>query len=372
MKISITTKLQILGLLVCLFSLSSLKAQVSIVSAGVNSYNITPRSLCDVSIMNPQQDVQVVLEARLLNSANEVLLKINSAPFFLHNGLNSTATMNISLNLTEYGGTNQANYVKTSHTLPSGKFNYCCTVQVVGLEDGDDYCQELESDMSSFLLLVNPSDKDTVDTPYPNLVWNHSEPFNILASGEYYKIVVVELTPDQTPEVGLSVNVPVFSKNFLKDHTVPYPFDAKSLVQNKRYGWQIQLVSNGIITNKSESWEFYLRPPREKKENKYATLKKTLDGGFYTAESNMLFFKFEEAYSSFDPVACYIMDSKRQLVKAKVATDGATNNAPINLKSTGYNRFEINLNDLDVSTGYYTLQIKNEKGETFLLKFYVQ
>jgi hypothetical protein len=375
MRNSVKTKItfRLVTLLACLFLPFTSISQVSIVNASINSYNITPRSLCEVSIMNTQQDVQVVLDAKVLNSAGEILLGVKSSPFYLHNGMNSTATMNIPISSMEYGGSNQANYIRTSHTLPSGKFNYCCTVSVLGgFEESDDYCVELESDLSSFLLLVNPADRDTVDTPYPNLIWNHSEPFSILASGEYYRMVVVELLPGQSPEAGINVNLPQFTKNFLTDHSVPYPFDAKGLVVNKRYGWQVQLVSNGIITNKSEAWEFCLRPPKEVKVNKYAALKKTLDGGFYTAESNKLFFKFDEQYASFNPVSCFILDSKRQLVKAKVLKDDGEKNATINLKSNGYNRFEINLDELDVSTGYYVLQIKNEKNETFLLKFYVK
>jgi hypothetical protein len=211
-----------------------------------------------------------------------------------------------------------------------------------------------------------------VDTPTPNLIWNHSEPFNILASGEYYRVVVVELSSDQTPEAGILVNIPIFTQNYLKDHDVPYPFNAKALHPGVRYGWQVQLVTNGVITNKSEAWEFCLRPPKVIRENRYATVKKTLDGGFYTAESNKLFFKFDEQYAAFKPVACYIYDAGRQLVKAKVNAESNTNEATgINLKGNGYNRFEIDLDDLDVSTGYYTLQIKNEKGELFILKFYV-
>src|ERR1035437_1637512 len=350
-----------------IFLSAKTNAQVSIVSASVNYYNITPRSMCEVSIMNTHQNVQAILEAKLFNSSNELLMDIKTSPFNLHNGLNSTSTLNLLISNTEYGSSNQSNYVKISHILPSGKFNYCCVITVINTDETDEYCLELESDLSSFLLLIDPADKDTIDTPNPDLVWNHSEPFNLLASGEYYRMVVAELTPDQTPEAGISVNIPVMLKNYLHDHNVLYPFEAKTLQPGKRYGWQVQLVTNGVITNKSEAWEFNLKIPKNFKDNKYSILKQTLDGSFYTIENNKLFFRFDESYIS-DVLHCEIYNSKMQPIKAMATNEDKKGSETI-LKTSGYNRFEVDLNEIDVSSGFYLLEVKNTKNEKFILRF---
>ena len=164
-------------------------------------------------------------------------------------------------------------------------------------------------------------------------------------------------------------------KNHLKRHEVQYPVEANMLQAGKRYGWQVQKLSNDVIINKSEAWEFIIEPERIIKQNKYAVMKKTVDGGFYTAENNKLFFRFEEEYNTSKDVKCVIYDSKMQTVKPKVKNDNEQtggNSSSISMKNNGYNSFEINIDELDINTGYHTLEVKNEKGETFLLKFYVQ
>lgn len=229
---------------------------------------------------------------------------------------------------------------------------------------------EPESGLSSFLMLVFPADKDTIDTPNPNLIWNHSEPFNRLISGEYYRMIVVELNHEQTAESGLSINIPVMVKNNLRDHNVLYPFNAKTLEAGKRYGWQVQLVTNEVITNKSEAWEFTMNIPRNSKDNKYATLKKNLDGSFYTVENNKLFFRFNESYSS-NILNCKIYDSKMQPVKPK-ATNENKKGQEVFLKTSGYNCFEIDIDEMNISSGFYLLEVQNEKGEKFILRFLVR
>ncbi len=354
----------------CLVLMQSLSAQVSIVSASVIPYNVTPRALGDICILNTRQNLLCTLQAQLFNSAGEVLMAIKSTPFVIHNGMNLTATLGMNIASIEYGSSSQATYVKTNHILPSGQFKYCCALTINAIDDVQEYCTELESDMSSYLVLVSPENKDTIDTPNPDLVWNHSEPFSMLATGEYFRMVVVQLTPDQTADMGVSVNVPIMMANNLLTHSVLYPFSAQILVPGQRYGWQVQQLTNGVITNKSEAWEFTLRVPTQLLDNKYAKLRNKLDGGFYTTVNNKVFFRFDEPYAS-NVLAFTIFDSKMQQVKTK-ASNQANPVAASGLKNKGYNCFEVDLNGYDISSGYYTMEVKNEKNEKQMLRFFVQ
>ena len=175
----------------------TLQAQITILNTNINSYNITPQSICQVNVMNYAQEVKVSLEARITNSAGESILNAESQPFILRKGMNNISGYNLSISSSEFGHNNQANYSKNSHTLPSGKYNYCCVIKSLTTEASDDYCEDIEADLSSFLLLISPADKDTIETPNPMLIWTHSEPFNLLAHNEYFKIILVELMNDQ-------------------------------------------------------------------------------------------------------------------------------------------------------------------------------
>lgn len=348
------------------------EAQVSILNTNLNSLNVTPESMCQVNIMNgTTSEMQVTLEAKLLNSVGENILTVKTNPFDLVTGMNNGFQLSYTIQSSIYSGSGQAQYIRTTHTLPSGNFKYC--VSVVSLEGGDDYCEDMVSDISSFLNLVYPYDKDTIDTQYPLLTWAHSEPFNILATGEYFRMIVVELGSDQSAEAGILANNPVYYKNYLATHQQQYPFDAKELEDGKRYGWQVQKISNGTVIDKTESWEFTLRKTTLKPDNKYATLKKKHDGTFYIAENDKIYFRFEESYVSGE-LKCRILDEKRNEIKPEVTNEKSVQvkEGEVNIKSAGANYYQIDLNDLKLKPGYYELEVTNTKKEKYLLRFQIE
>ncbi|MFN3342288.1 MAG: hypothetical protein ACK40M_06295 [Flavobacteriales bacterium] len=349
-------------------------AQISIVNTNLSSLNVTPEALCQVNILNgTSSEMQVTLEAKLLNSTGENVLVVKTNPFRLVTGMNNGFQLNYSIQSSIYSGSGQAGYIRTTHTLPSGNFKYCVSVVALSAEGGDDYCEDMVSDISSFLNLVFPYDKDTIDTPYPLLTWTHSEPFNILAQGEYFRMIVVELSADQGAESGIAANNPVYFKNYLFTHQDQYPFDAKELQDGKRYGWQVQKISNGTVIDKTEAWEFTLRKSVLKPDNKYSTLKKKHDGSFYVAQNDKIFFRFEESYVSGE-LKCRILDEKRNEIKPEVTNEKSvlvqTNG--VNVKSTGANYYEIDLQELKLKPGYYELEVINAKKEKFVLRFQIE
>jgi len=359
----------LLCILTCSFS--AIKAQVSIVNANISAYNISPNSLSDVNILNTGKSVQATLQTSLYNSSHELIMTVTTSPFTLQNGLNNSSSLRYTIAGTQYGSTNQAEYIKKAHVLPSGLFSYCIKVLPAGTYfEAEEYCQEIESDISTFLLLVNPSDKDTIDTPNPNLIWNHSEPFNLLGSGESFRMVVAELSADQNAEAGINVNTPILLKNNLREHMVSYPVNNKALVPGKRYGWQVQQMSNGRIINKSEAWEFTLRIPRHTTDIKYFTLQRKLDGGFYTIENNRLFFRFDEEYTS-NKLNYSVYNSKMEKVKTTLINENQKDGNS-DTKNSGHNRFGIEISELDATEGLYLLEVSNEKNEKFMLRFLIK
>jgi hypothetical protein len=293
-------------------------------------------------------------------------MDVTTNPFVLKKGLNNTAQLNVSIASVNYAGNDQSNYIKTSHTLPSGKFRYCAIIKSLSIDiSGDEYCNDFESALSNFLFLVSPPDKDEIETNYPVLIWTHSEPFSLTSQTNYYKMVVTDLNADQSSEAAINTNVPVYVKNFMTSHNVQYPVDAKELQAGKTYAWQVQQISNGNIVNKTEAWQFKLKPIDKKNEVKFVTVKKTIDGGYYLASNDKIFFRFDENYGSKDVQYTILNEKREAMVK-----NGGTNKKN-ELKSTqiGYNEFEINLKPYDLKPGMYTLEVVNDKKELFQLKF---
>lgn len=349
-------------------------AQVTVTSASLTPLNITPGSLCQVTLVNAQAATNVELRASVYNSAGELLLEVKTTPFNIRSGVNVIQPHTLSFTSVSYAPSTQGKFVQAQHQLPSGAFKHCVYVVNLGGETEDEYCQDIESDNNSFLNLVSPFDRDTIDTKTPLLTWTHSEPFNLLSPGESFRLVLVKLNADQDAESAVTANSPYFISNNLFRHELQYPFDAAALKEGETYAWQVQKLSAGGqgVVNKTEAWQFTVRKPKVIKDNKYAVLKKKPDAGFYTAANNKIFFRFDEEYKG-TKVSCVIFDEKHRRIDPQPENEQKREEqqVAVEAKSEGYNQFEMDLNPLHLKRGFYMLEVRNEKNELFILKFYV-
>ena len=347
-------------------------AQVSVVSIQLMPYNTTPESMLAASVINNGAAVQVQMVSKLYNSSNEVLLTVSSSAFLLKPGLNPAFDGSRKAIGIEYGSGSQPQYIKSTHTLPTGTFRICVSItSVQNNEIRDEYCDETISDFSQFLYLVNPFDKDTVDSKTPLLIWSHSEPFNVLAQGEYYRMVVSEIKDRQNAEEAVTVNPPLMAKNYLTVHSIQYPYDAKELREGMRYAWQVQKIANGIISNKTEAWEFIIRKKPSETDVKYVALRQTMGSDYYKAVNGRVYFKFNEEYNSKGTIRASITSDKGKEFLVEILKDEKNKPAVSTVKTTGDNRFVLDLDKEQIKPGHYTMLIRNEKKETFYLKFYL-
>ena len=356
-----------------MFVHASVKGQVSIISIAVQPFNLTPEALLNVNVMNSGEEKQARIITQLFSSNNSVLVTVRSGVFKLNKGLNSGNSGNRKVETSEFNSSTQANYLKTTHNLASGRYKVCSTLSIENdPEKADDFCEELEADFNQYLYLVNPFDKDTIDSKNPILSWTHSEPISLFNQGEFYRMVVAEIKKDQTAEEALIVNSPVMVKNYLSEHQLLYPFDAKELKEGTKYAWQVQKSGDGVVINKTEAWTFVIRQAGELKSVKYVGLKNQLDGSYYIATEGLIYFKFSEEYKTPGDLKFILTNDKSQAVEVEIKRDeGKNENPTTTLKNTGTNLYELNLNSKKNKSGFYTLQARNEKNESFYLKIFL-
>lgn len=346
--------------------------QLTIVNAQFMPYNITPEAMIAVGIVNNGGETNVKLESRLYNLGNQLLLTVRSAPFILKSGMNGPFTADREVSNSEYGQGSQPDYIKTTHNLPGGTFRICVSVIFTQTsEPADEFCDEIDSDFNQYLYLINPFDKDTIDSPLPLLTWNHSEPFDLLAEGEFFRMVVSEIENNQTAEEAIVINSPVMVRNYLTMHSLQYPFDARELLPGKKYAWQVQKMSNNIVTNKTETWEFFLRKPPEEKNKKYVVLQPTLSTDAYIAYNGKIYFKYLEEYAPKGDLKAVIISDNGKVFPVNLDKDVAGDEKASSVKSAGDNRFELDLDTQNIKPGYYRMVVKNEKRQSFYLKFYL-
>lgn len=360
---------KIIIILLVITALPALKAQVSVVNSAIMPYNITPESLIAASLNNTQTEQQVSLVAKLYNLNNDLLIVVRSAVFSVKPGFNVGYEGKRRVVSVEYVPGNQTSYIKTSHTLPSGVFKICLEVINTNGNEPNEYCDEIQSDFNQYLYLVYPLDKEVISSTIPVLSWSHSEPFNILSAGEFFRMTVSEIKENQNPEEAISMNSPVMLKDYVNTHNLQYPYEAKALIKGKKYAWQVTKIGNGTVLNKTETWEFKIAGMEAKPETSYAALRKELDGTFYKPENNKLFFKFDEEYEA-GVVSCIIYSDKKEPVSAKATNQSEKKNTP-NYKRIGSNEYAIDLDDYNIEKGFYTMEVRNSKNELFILKFYI-
>lgn len=361
---------RIILIFLMMVTLPALKAQVSVANVTVMPYNITPEGLLSAALLNQGTEQQVYLVSKLYNLNNDVLLTVRSSSFGVKPGLNAGYDNTRKVASAEYAGGNQSNYIKTSHNLPSGVYKICVEVINLNGNEPNEYCDELVSDFNQYLYLVYPGDKEVISTTTPVLTWSHSEPFNILSTGEFFRMTVAEIKDNQSVEEAINLNSPVMLKDYVNTHNLQYPYEAKPLQVGKRYAWQVSKIGNGVVLNKTETWEFKIAIGDARPEIHYFALKKELDGGYYTLKDNFLYFKFQEEYGSGE-LECTIYNESQEAVKANAKSE-LDKKGQINYKQHGINAYEIDVEDYDLKKGFYVLKVKNNKGEVALLKFYVE
>lgn len=359
--------------LITLFLSPFLRAQqVTIINSQFMPYNVTPEALLNVSVMNNGTEIQAQLISRLFNISNQQLIIVRSSTFLLTPGMNNLLSGNLKVAGVEYSKGNQVDYIKTTHNLPGGTFRVCISIILSSSsEPADEFCDEIESDFNQYLYLINPFDKDTIENNFPLLTWNHSEPFNALAEGEFYRMIVSEIREKQNAEQAIATNSPVMVKNYLTVHNLQYPYDAKELEKGKHYAWQVHKMTNNIVTNKTEAWEFFVRKSPEEKNLKYVALQSTLTADAYVAYNGRIYFKFLEEYHAKGELKAFVISDKGKEYPVNLYKDEKQIKNASSIKNTGDNRFELDLDTQNIKPGYYRMVIKNEKKQTFYLKFYL-
>ncbi len=92
-------------------------------------------------------------------------------------------------------------------------------------------------DITSSIILVSPANRSSIQSgEQPKFAWRHPVP----SGSATYKIKIVEIKGDQSPDAALRSNKPHFEKDSLKEQSFQYPSSAQNFIAGKKYGWVVQ------------------------------------------------------------------------------------------------------------------------------------
>lgn len=346
-------------------------SMVRVEQTQINGLDVSPSALCNVSLFNDGEGAEISLCIQIKDLSGNRLMEFYTLAFFIPSGFHSSSELRpIPLNPV-YGNSSASQFMMTNQMLPEGKYLYCCLViQKKTTEWSDEYSEEFSSGMDSFLQLVSPADADSIAEQRPVFNWLHSSDFSMLQDDEYFKLICTEMIGDKSPSEAIENDPPVFVKDRLNTHLLNFPFELPPLEKGKSYAWEVQKISSNHIVSKTETWKFSIIDEKPPEYDKYVSLSRTLNANFYTVREGKIFFRFDENYLS-GKMECKLYNEKRELLKGLPENEKGEHDYERRLKSSGYNRFEMDLNPFSLKNGYYLLEVRNEKNENFKLKFYV-
>jgi hypothetical protein len=218
--------------------------------------------------------------------------------------------------------------------------------------------------------LILPYDGDTIETKNPLLTWSFLGGMNQNDNRVFYRLILVELKDEQSAEAGITVNQPLLKMDRVKGTQLFYPYDAPALKEGKRYGWQIHKISNNIIVDKSEAFEFIIPLPKEPSAQ-YYKLKVKHDGAAYLAEGGKFYFELVETYQDKN-LSYFLYDSSNKLISSSVQQDKeAEGDFTTEIKHSGSNYYVVDLGAA-AKPGIYKIVVQDAKKQKFEAKFEVK
>ena len=143
--------------------------------------------------------------------------------------------------------------------VPNGNYEICISVKLSSSNDdaGSD-CLDQRVEKSFPISLITPDDGDKISSTIPIFTWMHMKN---PGSNAKYKITIVEVLGNQTPELAISSNPAWFTKDKLSSPLLQYPISARKFEVGKEYAWQTYALENGVLLTESDIWSFIIENP---------------------------------------------------------------------------------------------------------------
>lgn|SRR5690554_150847 len=217
------------------------------------------------------------------------------------------------------------------------------------------------------ITLIQPYDKDTIETVYPMFSWHYMD-LSGPRTDVKYSFILVELTKEQSASAGLVVNTPLIHIDGIAGFHFSYPFDAPPLEYNNRYGWKIQKKINGVVVSESEAWEFILYK-EIKIPQKYALLNMSYSSTVYQVDEKGFFFKLNNRYRGKTPLNFVVLNEKSERMPVRLGEDEKLVEEFVT-EGTGKDFYFLVTDGYPI--GIYTLKTKDAKGNEYNTRFEVK
>lgn len=194
--------------------------------------------LWSLSITNTtNEDLTIHVGGVASEEKDGLIIEAKSKPFTIKPGTTKYKHTDFSSAEIKYNNGKYKEILMRTGNAPEGNYTICVTAynesgEVIGQEN----CITQQVQQLGSITLISPSDGEELDPDtLPGLTFSWTP----LPKADIYKLRIVELKGDQSPEVALRTNQPIFEKELKTTSTHVAPSQVKVIVMGMKYAWQI-------------------------------------------------------------------------------------------------------------------------------------
>ena len=241
----------------------------------------------------------------------------------------------------------------------SGNFEICITLTLQQNVEGPiNECTELNLSDEFFIHLLQPDDREEIETVNPLLQWYSSSNDPSIT----YRLILAPLDPLRHPEDAIARHLK-FIELDINDNQFLYPLNAPELEYGKHYAWQVIALKGTDVLGLSEAWSFtpvHYDLQKDDPKDCYRIVTKNQNNGNYLY-GNVMKFAYENR----------TRESHLNYTVKDLTTDQLIDQPPIIELKPGLNKIDLQLKLLNgLKEGHqYLIRIRNKDNEVCQLTF---
>lgn len=356
-------------LLCVLFSSGWAMAQVVINPHPVAGFQFSSKDMLNFDVVySKTETVKVQYDVVLQDASGGLVVKYTSATHDLRPGGNVYTPTSFSIANVQYFNKTIAGIENTTKFLPSGDYTWCISIRCVDLKEVCERTLKYESNYSACadahaepvtpLLLSFPEDESEIEDKRPTFTWIPPMPIGN-DPNMVYTITLVKMLDNQTAEDAIRRNRALYTQNGIKNISLMFPNQLEDLEAGEHYAWQVSAHIGEQHIATSDVWEFEIK--EEERISGFIELKPRPSSEFIEC-SRHLAFAVNKKYAHSKELKYVILKANNEVVMDQHDLFELS-------VSEGSNQFVVELDDLDLESGFYVLRVYDKNGVAGYIRF---
>ncbi len=187
------------------------------------------------------KDIKIYLTGTATEEKDGLIIEGKSKPFTIKPGRSTYKYNDFSGAEVKYNNGKYKEIILRTGNAPEGSYTICVTAfDESGTEVGRENCIMQQVQQSGSITLISPEDGGEITREQP-IIFSWTP----LPGAKDYTLRIVEIKGDQSPDVAMKTNKPVWEKSGIATTTIQVPYIAidepglKIMDKKKKWGWQV-------------------------------------------------------------------------------------------------------------------------------------